>query len=425
MKLAVTLIALGSLIVAAAVLFAYGERSSRESAERQMEAAIQEKVAAENAADLAEEELAEAVEEKVAAENAADLAEEELAEAVEEKVAAEKAAGLAEEELAEAVEEKVAAEKAADLAERELAEAVEEAMASQRAVNLAENEKETALRVAEEADRRRVDQEKARVLEMAKTQPLVKAVVTGELKFYIEPPPSYAGEGVSKAVEDVADSFLAWSRYGATVRRVYSTNNADLTVGWVRDYGTHVLGQAIFASHIKVGLGTNNCIGEWMAFDPNTIKKILWHELGHSMGYGHSPDLNNVMYEYTDTRFVSDHELSTIIAGGWWYSLPLCDSGKYHYSFETEQSDQGFNLFVLPPETDPHSFAEDGGKVYTDCGKERMHRFSGTCNVANGAKIYLKNTSDWSAIRLEGTVIHLDAVDWPEMTWDEAGISLR
>ena len=49
-----------------------------------------------------------------------------------------------------------------------------------------------------------------------------------------------------------------------------------------------------------------------------------------------------------------------------------------------------------------------------------MHRFSESCNVADGAKIYLSNTSDWDTIRLEGTVTRQDAADWPNMKWDEA-----
>ena len=378
-------------VVAVAVLFAIGERSARESAEREMEAAIQLKVAAQEAAtlaeedkdkaiqqkvaaqeaatlaeeerdravqrkvaaeeaasqawlerawavrdyvaaqraaDLAEKEKAQAVQEAIAAQRAADLAEKEKAQAIQEAIAAQRAAGLAEKEKAQAIQEAIAAQRAADLAEKEKTQAVQEATVAQRAVKLAEDEKETALRAAEEADRKRVAQEKARILEMAKTHPLVKAVVTGELKFYIEPLPSFAGESVSRAVEEVAESFSTWSRYGANVTRVYSISDADLTVGWVRDYGTHVLGQAIFAAHIKVGLGTTNCIDEWMAFDPDTIKKILWHELGHSMGYGHSTDADNVMYESTDTRFVVDHEISKVIAGGWYYYFPLCGSGE-------------------------------------------------------------------------------------------------
>ena len=40
--------------------------------------------------------------------------------------------------------------------------------------------------------------EKARVLELAKTNPMIKAAVSGELKYYIEPLPNYAGTGVSE-----------------------------------------------------------------------------------------------------------------------------------------------------------------------------------------------------------------------------------
>ena len=224
LKLFVTLAALGAVIGGVvAVSFAYGERSAKESVEREMDKVIQQREAAQKAAELAEKERDKALTEKIVAEEAASLA---------------KSEGL------------LALSAVAEVAQDQLAE------------------------------------EKAMILEVARTQPLLKAIVTGELRFYIEPLPSFAGEGVQQAVNEVARSFSSWSKYQAEVIRVYNLHDADLTIEWVRDYGSHVLGQAIFSSHIKVGLGTSNCVGEWQAFDASTIKRILWHELGHSMGYG-------------------------------------------------------------------------------------------------------------------------------------------
>ena len=269
--------------------------------------------------------------------------------------------------------------------------------------------------------------EKAKVLELAKTHPLIQAIVTGELKFYIEPPPGYAGEGTSSAVDDVAREFSSLSLYNAKVRRVYNSADADLTVTWIRDYGSHVVGQAIFGSHVKVGLGRNSCAGEWMAFDGSTIKKILWHELGHSMGYGHSRNANNIMYERIDTQFVADWEISEVIASGKYYTFPICGAGTYYYSFETGDPDHSFDIFVLPPGTNPKSISAGNGRAYTDCGKQNMRRYSNSCTVSEGSKIYITKTSPleiirfWrsDAIQVSGQIVDQNTLPWPDTEWDE------
>ena len=247
---------------------------------------------------------------------------------------------------------------------------------------------------------------------------MINAAVSGELKFYIEALPSYAGTGVSSAVESAARDFSSWTPYGATIRRVYNRSEADLTIAWVRDFGSHTIGESIVRIHIKVGLGTNNCMGDWSAFDADTVQKILWHEIGHSMGYRHSNDPDNVMYYQTATRFVVEQEMSEVISVGWFFTLPLCRAGTYSYSFESDNSYTRFDLFVIPPGVDPKSISSGGGRFYGGCGKEDVVGYSGSCNVASGAKIYIANNSPSSAIRLEGEIVNTTTIPWPDMTWD-------
>ena len=339
---------------------------------------------------------------------------EEQARLLAEARASEEARLRAIEEVAKKAAEAKAREEARLRAKEELARRAAEQLAERHRLAAVQQQRET------EVQSQRADQEeKARIIGLAQTNPMIKAVVSGELKFYIDPLPQYASVGVESIVYDVASYLTNWNPYGATLRQVYSANDADMTISWVKDYGSHTIGESIYRAHIKVGLGSNNCVGEWRSFDAATVKKVLWHELGHSMGYGHSPDPNNVMYYQTETRFEIDSEVSTIIAGGWYHTFPLCGPGTYSYSFETEDPNTGFDLFVLPPGTDPNAISGGGVSVYLDCGKEGMHRYSGSCTVANGASIYISNTSYSSAIRLSGSITSLDDPPWPDMTWDQ------
>lgn len=270
------------------------------------------------------------------------------------------------------------------------------------------------------AQKQRAEQEeKAKILELTKTQPVIRAIVNGDLKFYVYPLPSYAATGVSKAVEDIATTLSSWSPYEAIIKRVYSPNDADLTISWIKDYGSEVLGQAIFRAHLEVGIGSNNCLGEWSAFDSNTVKKILWHELGHSMGYGHSNNSNNIMYSGMNTYFEVESEISKVIPGGYFITQPLCSSGGYSYGFKTDSPTTGFNLFVLSPGVDPKSFSEESSSFYLGCGAKGMQSYPGSCVVDSGSKIYIENTSVSNAIKLSGTVINTNQSLWPDMTWDK------
>ena len=305
-----------------------------------------------------------------------------------------------------------------DEAEAERATIDSRAIAAERLFAKERQERLNAERAASVFKQQALAKEQGRIMQLSETQPLIKAIVTGMLNFYFEPLPSYAGEGVSSAVENIASCFSALHWYGSEFRRVHRLEQADLTVSWVRDYGSHVLGEAIFSAHIKVGLGTTNCVGEWMAFDGNTIKKILWHELGHSVGYGHSSDPSNIMYEYTKTQFVVERQISKVIPEEWHLPVSLCGAGKYYYSFETEDPTKGFDIFVLPPGVDPKAVLDDGGRAYKGYSKRGMHRHSNTCNVAAGAKILIHNPNPRDAIHLKGTIINRNDVPWPDMTWD-------
>ncbi len=270
------------------------------------------------------------------------------------------------------------------------------------------------------AQQQRADlEEKARIQELAVTNPMIQGIVAGELKFYFEPLPIYAGIDVSSAVENISSSLLSWSPYGTTTRRVFNANDADLTVSWLKDYGSHTIGQSIFKSHIKVGLGRDNCHEDWQAFDASTIEKVLWHEIGHSMGYGHSSDPNNVMYWQVETRFDVEQYIADIVSPGWYFPYELCRGGNHWYSFESDDSDTGFDLYVLPPGTDPVEISMGGGLVYTGCGEANTVAYTGTCNVPAGALIYIENRSLSDAVRLDGVIVLLNELPRPVMDWDQ------
>ena len=77
---------------------------------------------------------------------------------------------------------------------------------------------------------------------------------------------------MEKTADTVETSFIP----NIEMYRVYDENNADIHISWIKNYSSHTLGEAISNSHIKVGLGADNCFGDWRPFDSPNILKIFF-----------------------------------------------------------------------------------------------------------------------------------------------------
>ena len=73
---------------------------------------------------------------------------------------------------------------------------------------------------------------------------------------------------------------------------------ANVWVTWVvRNIGEGVLGHANLGKGVvEVAIGGYGCDGSFQLFDNNTVEYIMTHELGHSLGFGHSNDPDKTMY---------------------------------------------------------------------------------------------------------------------------------
>ena len=259
---------------------------------------------------------------------------------------------------------------------------------------------------------------------LAQTNPLVRSIIDGKIDFYVEPIPYYAADGVKEKVKSLTD----WMDSTPTWNQVYNKASADLYIGWIKDYGHKALAITYSKNTIEVGLGTQTCTGDWAPFNDNTVYHVLWHEVGHSMGYDHSLDQNNIMYKNFPQQFYPDFEKNIFLADGVYQQLAFCKGGSYAYTITTDSQYSGFDVNVLPPEQDVQEFIDEGGLHYPSCSADFMVSFSQECDVAgdgvnNFSKLLIYNDRNsgttGEAINIDVKIIDLSPFWLPELAWDE------
>lgn len=137
--------------------------------------------------------------------------------------------------------------------------------------------------------------------------PVINGEKNGEVRIYFKTIPTfsyqissvdwrttYRGSFLQSLIDEVPNFANV---NGVNLKVTDDQSKAHITVAWIKEFGTDRIGEAVYKQFLNVGLGKTDCQGEWQPFNKETVRRIIWHEIGHAFSFGHSTDQNNIMYE--------------------------------------------------------------------------------------------------------------------------------
>ncbi|MFB5632294.1 MAG: matrixin family metalloprotease [Nitrosopumilus sp.] len=220
---------------------------------------------------------------------------------------------------------------------------------------------------------------------------------------YIEHTPRWS-EDMSTEVKEALEF---WENTANVKFEIVDAPSFGITsISWEKELRNGYDGYVVGQTDVTVGLGSSECDGKWRAYSSESIKNILIHELGHTVGLDHAVHKSNIMYPMIhDAEFAPIEKLITIpqdesvfIKGCSFSADPV-----YKYNVQVNESKKA-DIFFVPSENEKYKV--DSGMTfdyYSDInclGLEKSY-LNGACKVADSAGMLIINSGDQGTISLK------------------------
>ncbi len=225
-----------------------------------------------------------------------------------------------------------------------------------------------------------------------------------EYLIYIEPIPKWSKDispEVHKALEfwkEVAD---------VQFEIVNAPSFGIISIGWEKELRNGYDGYVIGQTNVSIGLGSSDCNGNWKAYGTESIKNILIHEIGHTVGLDHAVSKSNIMYPMIhDAKFAAIEQSFTIPQDGSIFIRGCSFSADPSYKYQVEVKDSmKVDIFFVPSIEEKYKI--DSGEsfnYYSDINCIGLDKSSkmGVCKkIVDSAGMLIINSDNQGTISLK------------------------
>ena len=230
---------------------------------------------------------------------------------------------------------------------------------------------------------------------------------------FVDQPPSFlTPEQAGRAERAVNEAILGWSRGGTPITRVYSEQDANMYVQFIKEWGGDTLGQQFGdkGGLLQVGLGNSDCMGEYVPFAEASIYWIAAHEMGHALGLPHSTDPNDLMYHEFNPTYAdyckmwdSSTSWSAGTTKGLQFTIDVGSSVKY----QVQDRDAGSLDVCIMTQADWNAFTGSNMRGYA-CHDD-MNRVTDAVDLAAGSYVLAMRCENY----FDNCVVDYSLWRWP------------
>lgn len=185
---------------------------------------------------------------------------------------------------------------------------------------------------------------------------------TKKYSIYVEPIPKWS----SDVSGEVNSAIKFWKETADVNFNVVNTPDADtVIISWKKTLPNNYDGYTTNRKQVDIALGSDGCDKNWRAYDSESVRNILIHEIGHVLNLGHAVDKSNIMYPMiysakfalVDTTITIDTKDSAFIK-----TCSFSADPSYKYVVKAQDATKKFDLFFVPSDAEKQRF--DAGKKF-------------------------------------------------------------
>ena len=163
---------------------------------------------------------------------------------------------------------------------------------------------------------------------------------------FVQPAPVWA-----PYANDLVPNATNYWENASNAKFVYSSdsNKASIMVRWLKEPDSKYAGYTV-GGIIEIALGDSRCDGIWHAYDADFVTATLTHELGHTLGFGHSKNMGDVMYPIiSGEKYAQIKQTFTLGPNGsvFVHVCTFSHTSAFHYTVKSSDTKNSLNIFFV------------------------------------------------------------------------------